>query len=88
MKLGRAWSRRKPKPVKPEVLTPVQPWQPSRDIERAVYAALILAGEPVNNRRLAELMDCSPGEASRRVAQLEGVIRKARKGREVLISLN
>jgi len=40
------------------------------------------------NRRLAELMDCSPGEASRRVAQLEGVIRKARKGREVLISLN
>ena len=51
-------------------------------------AALILAGEPVNNRRLAELMDCSPGEASRRVAQLEGVIRKARKGREVLISLH
>ena len=42
----------------------------------------------VNNRRLAELMDCSPGEASRRVAQLEGVIRKARKGREVLISLH
>ena len=53
-----------------------------------VFAALILAGEPVNNRRLAELMDCSPGEASRRVAQLEGVIRKARRGREVLISLN
>ena len=71
------------------VLTPVQPtWQPSREFERAVYAALILAGEPVNNRRLAELMDCSPGEASRRVAQLEGVIRKARKGREVLISLH
>ena len=32
--------------------------------------------------------DCSPGEASRRVAQFEGVIRKARKGREVLISLH
>ena len=71
------------------MLTPVQPtWQPSREFDRAVYAALILAGEPVNNRRLAELMDCSPGEASRRVAQLEGVIRKARKGREVLISLH
>ncbi len=28
----------------------------------------------------------SPGEASRRVAQLEGVIRTARKGREVMIS--
>jgi hypothetical protein len=88
-KAAEAWSRRKPKPVEPEVLTPVQPtWIPTRDIERAVYAALILAGEPVNNRRLAELMDCSAGECSRRVAQLEGVIRKARKGREVLISLH
>jgi len=58
------------------------------EVERAVYAALILAGEPVNNRRLAELMDCSAGQASRRVGQLEGVIRKARKGREVLISLH
>ena len=49
---------------------------------------LFLAGEPVNNRRLAELMGVSPGEASGRVEQLEGVIRKARRGREVLISLN
>jgi hypothetical protein len=81
--------KRKAKLVEPEILAPVRPtWMPTRDIERAVYAALILAGEPVNNRRLAELMDCSPGEASRRVAQLEGVIRKARRGREVLISLH
>jgi hypothetical protein len=49
---------------------------------------IVIAGEPVNNRRLAELMQCSPGEASRRVTQLEGAIRRARKGREVLISLN
>jgi hypothetical protein len=49
---------------------------------------LVLAGEPVNNRRLAELMGCSPAEASKRVAALEGAIRKARKGREVMISLN
>jgi hypothetical protein len=42
-----AWSRRKPKPVELEVLAPVQQtWMPTRDIERAVYAALILAGEP------------------------------------------
>jgi hypothetical protein len=88
-KAAEAWSRRKPKPVEQvEVLQPVPTWSPTREFERAVYAALILAGEPVNNRRLAELMDCSPGEASRRVAQLEGVIRKARKGREVLISLH
>jgi len=60
---------------------------PTREFERAVFAALILAGEPVNNRRLAELMDCSPGEASRRVAQLDGVIQKQRQGRQVLLSL-
>ncbi len=61
---------------------------PRTEGERAVYAALVLAGGPVNNRRLAELMQCSPGEACRRVAQLEGAICKARKGREVLISLH
>jgi chromosome segregation and condensation protein ScpB len=70
---------------------------PTRDIERAVYAALILAGEPVNNRRLAELMGCSPDEASRQIAQLvqaelgsakTAAIRKARGGREVLTSLH
>jgi len=60
----------------------------TREFERAVFATLILAGEPVNNRRLAELMDCSPGEASRRFAQLEGMIRKARKGRVVEINLH
>jgi len=62
--------------------------RPADPEARADYAALVLAGEPVNNRRVAELMGCSPGEASRRVAQLEGAIRKARKGRAVLISLN
>ena len=50
---------------------------PTRDIERAVYAT--------HARRVDEGF---PGEASRRVAQLEGVIRKARKAREVLISLH
>ena len=80
--------KRKPKPVEQvEVLQPVPTWQPSREFERAVYAALILAGEPVNNRRLAELMGVSPPEASRRVAQLEGVIRKERLGRQVMLSL-
>ena len=34
-KAAEAWSRRKPKRVEPEVLTPVQPWQPSREFERA-----------------------------------------------------
>ena len=64
-KAAEAWSRRKPKPVEPEVLAPVQQtWMPTREFERAVYAALILAGEPVNNRRLAELMGVSPPELS------------------------
>ena len=84
-KAAEAWSRRKPKPVEQvEVLQPMA----RTEVERAVYAALILAGEPVNNRRLAELMQCSPAVASRRVTQLEGAIRWARKGREVLISLH
>jgi len=69
-----------------EVLQPV--FMPRTEVERAVYAALVLAGEPINNRRLAELMRCSPAHASRCVAQLEGAIRKSRKGREVMISLN
>ena len=69
-RLAEARARRKAKPEEPEVFPPVQPrWAPSKEFGRAVYAALILAGEPVNNRRLAE-----------------GAIRKARKGREVLIS--
>ena len=86
MKLSTALRRRKPR--QEQQVEVLQPWMPTKEFERAVFAALILAGEPINNRRLAELMDCSPGEASRRVAQLEGVIRKARKGREVLISLH
>jgi hypothetical protein len=61
---------------------------PQTEVERTVFAALILAGEPVNNLKLAALMGVSPGECSRCVAQLEGMIRKARKGREVLISLH
>ncbi len=81
--------RRKPEAIEPEVLPAVrETWEPRTELERTVFAALFLAGEPVNNRRLAELMRVSPGEASRRVAQLEGVLRKARKGREVMISLN
>jgi hypothetical protein len=87
VKVWKALQRRKPEQVQQAEL--LQTWMPTREFERAVFAALILAGEPINNnRRLAELMDCSPGEASRRVAQLKGVIRKARKGREVLISLH
>lgn len=65
-KLVEALQKRKAKPVEPEILAPVQPvFMPTTDIERAVYAALIVAGEPVNNRRLAELMRVSPAEASR-----------------------
>lgn len=88
-KAAEVWSRRKPKPVEPEVPSPVQNvWLPKNELERTVCAALVLAGEPVNNLKLAALMGVSPGESSRRVAQLEGVIKKRRQGREVLISLH
>jgi len=53
--------RREPQTSEPEILQPVQQaWLPKSELERAVYAAFVLAGEPVNNRRLAELMRCSP----------------------------
>jgi chromosome segregation and condensation protein ScpB len=64
-----------------------QAWLPKSELERTVYAALVLAGEPVNNLKLATLMGVSPGESSRRVAQLEHVIKKRRQG-QVMISLN
>ena len=46
------------KPTVEQQVEVLQPWMPTTDVERAVYAALILSGQPVNNRRLAELMDC------------------------------
>ena len=42
-------------------------------------------GEVLETQRLRTTEDAQEGEASRRVAQLEGVIRKARKWREVLM---
>ena len=51
------------------------------------YAAMILAGRPVSNAELARFMNVSPGESSRRVKALDGVLRKERVGREVRISL-
>jgi hypothetical protein len=88
--LASRFKRKPEQQPRQEVLAPQAPqvWMPQTEVERTVYAALILAGEPVNNLKLAALMGVSPGECSRRVAQLEGVIRKARKGREVLISLH
>ena len=86
-KLSAALQRRQPKQEEQQVEL-LQPWLPKSELERTVYAALVLAGEPVNNLKLAALMGVSPGESSRRVAQLEGVINKRRQGREVLISLH
>jgi hypothetical protein len=84
LKLAEVWAKK----AKLETTDVSPAWTPATEMERAVYAALILAGEPVNNRRLAELMDCSPGEASKRVTRLEGVVRKVREGREVMIGLH
>lgn len=51
-----------------------------------VMAALARAAKPVSNEELASLMGCSPGEACKRVAGLNGKLRKQRSGRYVLIS--
>ena len=87
VKVWKALPRRKPKQREPEVLAPVPMWTPVTDLERAVAAAMILAGRPITNAELARLMNVSPGESSRRVKALEGVLRKERVGREVRISL-
>ena len=87
VKVWKALQRRKPQQQVPEVLAPVPMWTPVSDLERAVYAAMVLAGRPVSNAELARFMNVSPGEASRRVKALEGVLRKERVGREVRISL-
>ena len=47
-------------------------WTPVTDLERTVYAAMILAGRPVTNAELARFMRCSLGEVSKRVKALEG----------------
>lgn len=64
-----------------------QAWAPQTDMERAVYAALLVAGKPVTNDELARLMRVSKGEASKRVKLLESRLSKERIGREVRIAL-
>ena len=79
--------RRKPKV---EILQPVEQtvmWTPVSDLERQVFAAMILAGRPVTNAELARLMGVSPGQSSKMVSQLDGRIQRLRVGREVRISL-
>ena len=87
VKVWKVLQRRKPEQQVPEVLAPVPMWTPVTELERAVAAAMILAGRPISNAELARLMNVSPGEASRRVKALDGVLRKERVGREVRISL-
>ena len=74
-----------------EALGPIT-WTPRTDLERAVFAAMVLAGRPVTNAELARLMGVSPPEASKRITELrhlleQGVLRKERVGREVRLSL-
>ena len=73
--------------VAPETAELKPVWLPQTDMERAVYAALIVAGKPVSHDELARLMRISKGESSRRVAQLNGRVEKIRVGREVRISI-
>lgn len=57
--------------------------------ELAVLAALSRTKSPsVNNKTLAKLMGCSEPEASKRVGNLAGLVKKERVGGEVRISLN
>ena len=77
-----SWWRRRRRPIEQPTI-----WDPKSETERAILAALILAGKPVTNDELAQLMGCSKSEASRRVSEVDGQIRKVRLGRTVQISL-
>jgi hypothetical protein len=48
-------------------------WVPRTDMERAVYAALIVAGKPVSNDELARLMAIRAKSVSRTSAPSSGV---------------
>lgn len=52
-----------------------------------VIVALRRAKRPVSNDELAEMMNVSKGEASKRVTDLNGAVQRLRVGREVAISL-
>lgn len=54
----------------------------------AVIAALERVARPVTNSELAQLLGCSEGESSKRVASMNGKISKVKIGRCVAISLN
>ena len=75
------WRSSKQAPQEREV------WSPQTDMERAVYAALIVAGKPVTNDELARLMRVSKGQASKCVTALNGRVAKVRIGREVRLSI-
>lgn len=77
----------KVQPTEVEIIPPQPSWKPATELERAVAAAMILAGKPITNAELARLMGCSPGEASKRIAKMGAKVTKIRKGREVQISL-
>jgi hypothetical protein len=82
-------SRQEPEP-EVEILPPIRPaismLKTRGEEERAVFAALILAGRPVSNSELAAFMRCSPAEASKRAKDVP-YLRRQRIGREVMISL-
>lgn len=62
-------------------------WMPDTAEDRALYSALFIAGEPVTNQKLSELMGVSKGECSKRVTSAGDHIVRTRTGREVHISL-
>ncbi len=57
------------------------------DDERAVIGAIIVAGKPVTNDVLAEIMCVSKAEASKRATKCNGSLKRERVGREVRLSL-
>lgn len=81
---GKRWKTRRRKASK-RVRTNVAGLPASDEI--VVREALERKGRPVSNEELADLLQCSQGEASKRVAALNGLLSKERAGKYVAIGL-
>jgi hypothetical protein len=72
--------------VQPKPVTVATVSEPETEVD-PVIAALRRVKRPLSNDELAAILGVTKGTASRKVAALNGAIRKDRVGREVAISL-
>lgn len=75
-------ARKPSEPPKPDLWASL-----TTEDQRCVIAALIKLGRPAKNVELAQVMGCSPPEATKRRKALNGALKTERIGRDLWISL-